>query len=284
MKTLLALDLRDDPMAVLDAALPWIRRLGAVVDVLYVDVWRAELEAHPLPALGGELARVVAETATLLDAALARLPDAHRGRGIVDASTVDDALDRRSGGYALVMVGTHGRTGLAHLWLGSVAERILRRSRASVLVLRPGALPERPDVLWAVDPGEDQDELARAVSSFVARIGGEVDLLTVTPVPAVGSTPEAPWLEPLVAEWCEELRKVQLGRLGRLRERLAPSVAGAIRSELGAPADRIAEAAADHELLVVGTHGREGIPRAVLGSVAERVARTAPCPVLVVKP
>ena len=55
---------------------------------------------------------------------------------------------------------------------------------------------------------------------------------------------------------------------------------------LDAPATEIAQLAADLEadLVVVGTHGRHGIARLLLGSVAEAVVRLAPCPVLVVRP
>jgi len=54
----------------------------------------------------------------------------------------------------------------------------------------------------------------------------------------------------------------------------------------GTAPDEIVQAANDEhaDLIVVGTHGRTGIERLVIGSVAERVVRTAPCPVLTVKP
>jgi universal stress protein A len=58
------------------------------------------------------------------------------------------------------------------------------------------------------------------------------------------------------------------------------------RTELGAPAHVIADAAAkgEYDLVVVGTHGRTGMSHALIGSVAERVVRHAPCPVLSVRP
>jgi nucleotide-binding universal stress UspA family protein len=54
----------------------------------------------------------------------------------------------------------------------------------------------------------------------------------------------------------------------------------------GAPASAIADTAAEEhaDLIVIGTHGRTGLNRLVIGSVAERVVRSAPCPVLTVKP
>ena len=55
--------------------------------------------------------------------------------------------------------------------------------------------------------------------------------------------------------------------------------------EIGAPADAIVHAATErkHDLIVIGTHGRRGIARALLGSVAERVVRAAPGPVLTIR-
>jgi universal stress protein A len=80
------------------------------------------------------------------------------------------------------------------------------------------------------------------------------------------------------------------------RSRAAPRRLEALVSALGAPdgtvvqlraggaAEEIVKYAREVEagLVVVGTHGRTGVSRALLGSVAERVTRTAPCPVLVV--
>lgn len=67
-----------------------------------------------------------------------------------------------------------------------------------------------------------------------------------------------------------------------------PAGAGRVISHLRleAPAEEIAQIAADLEadVVVVGTHGRRGVARLLLGSVAEAVVRLAPCPVLVVRP
>jgi hypothetical protein len=64
------------------------------------------------------------------------------------------------------------------------------------------------------------------------------------------------------------------------------SVSTRCHLRLDAPATEIAQMAADLEadMVVVGTHGRRGIARLLLGSVAEAVVRLAPCPVLVVRP
>ena len=56
-------------------------------------------------------------------------------------------------------------------------------------------------------------------------------------------------------------------------------------TEMGVPADKIVEAAGDRhvDLIVMGTQGRTGLPHLLLGSVAERVVRLAPCPVMVTR-
>ena len=54
-------------------------------------------------------------------------------------------------------------------------------------------------------------------------------------------------------------------------------------SKLGKPAESIIEEAANHQLVICGSHGRTGLSRTLIGSVAEKVVRLAPCPVLVVR-
>jgi nucleotide-binding universal stress UspA family protein len=63
-------------------------------------------------------------------------------------------------------------------------------------------------------------------------------------------------------------------------------VVGSARTLAGAPTHAIVDAAraGNYDLIVVGTHGRTGLPRVLLGSVAENVVRHAHCPVLAVRP
>ena len=82
----------------------------------------------------------------------------------------------------------------------------------------------------------------------------------------------------LVERYVEQRRQAFQGSLDSVRLRA--------HLRLEAPAHELAQIAADLEadLVVVGTHGRRGIARLLLGSVAEAVVRLAPCPVLVVRP
>jgi nucleotide-binding universal stress UspA family protein len=87
-------------------------------------------------------------------------------------------------------------------------------------------------------------------------------------------------------EWDQNIRAEVRGRLQELVEDAAKE---GVKAELlilkGTPYEAIAEAARVNEadLVVLGTHGRKGVSRFFLGSVAARVISTAPCPVLTVR-
>lgn len=70
-----------------------------------------------------------------------------------------------------------------------------------------------------------------------------------------------------------------------LRQRLLPQSAAIDFIQVGAPSEEIVKAAKEWsaDLLVIGSHGRSGMQRALLGSVAETVMRHAPCPVVVIR-
>ena len=84
--------------------------------------------------------------------------------------------------------------------------------------------------------------------------------------------------------WPEEHGLTEL--FARLVEELGRTVPVVVASHPGDAAEEIVRYATLREvdLIVLGTHERTGVRRALLGSVAERVARTAPCPVLTVPP
>jgi len=120
----------------------------------------------------------------------------------------------------------------------------------------------RADILLATDLSGCSGPAARVAAEYARRLGARLHVLHVRP--SETSAPETA-LRRLVAE------------LG------GGPVLSAV--ETGIPvADKIVRYAEDHGigLIVVGTHRRTGVSRALLGSVAERVVRTAACPVLAV--
>lgn len=192
-------------------------------------------------------------------------------------------------GAELVVLGTHGRRGVSHALMGSVAERVVRTAPVPVLTVRgaaPGAAPEAHRgafhrVLIATDFGEDSD---RAVASALDLAGAEglaPTFVHVCELPAYVHSAIAfsPDLMQPVLDWARERMEALLASV---RARF-PGAEGVI--ELGDPRDRILAVASrtGADLVVVGTRGTGGLARLVLGSCAEAIVRTSPVPVLSVR-
>jgi nucleotide-binding universal stress UspA family protein len=113
--------------------------------------------------------------------------------------------------------------------------------------------------------------------------GAEVLLLHVLPPAPIPTTGPLPWtvVEELRAAGTRQAQEHLGTLLGSAR---GFSVKARVRLEAGSPAPRIVEVAREEtaDVIVMGTHGRTGLGRVLLGSVADRVVRLAPCPVVTV--
>lgn len=123
-------------------------------------------------------------------------------------------------------------------------------------------------------------ELARAA-------GGSITLLHVGILPHIYSTDMgfAQPVGPLFVQASEQAAREQRHQLERIaRQEIPETVGHRILVREGYPPQEILDQVRDgqHDLVVMGTHGRTGIKRALLGSVAERVIRESSVPVLVV--
>ncbi len=186
----------------------------------------------------------------------------------------------RSVGAALVVMGTHGRTGWERAVLGSQAEHTLRNAPCPVVTIAPGAsCPAAPQTVVV---GLDFSPASLAATSAVRELGATGHWILVhaatgppdpsarrdtrreaLPVPDRGDIDAR--LEPLVAE----LRRGG----GQVDIRVQNHGAAPLILEI-AERERA-------DLIALGTHARSGLVRALLGSVAADVVRRAPCPVLV---
>lgn len=187
----------------------------------------------------------------------------------------------------LIVMGTHGRSGLDRLKLGSVAEAILRRAPCPVLTIRaatgghPVVHPLRIHLnrmLVATD-FSPSSESALHLSAGLARVlAAEIHLLHVAASPAKVGSPSDP------AACSRETRINE-----KFRRAIGVSRAGDLVSQClvlhGEPAEEILAHAAQTRtrLIVIGTQGRRGLQRLLVGSVAEAVIRGARCPVMVVR-
>ncbi len=222
-----------------------------------------------------------------LDEASARLGTAIAVETVVrggEAAAEIIALAGERGARLLVM-STHGRSGIRRWMRGSVANRILRDAAAPVLVVGPH-VPAAGDALalrhLAVPlDGSPLAEAALPVAGALARaLDARVTLVRVIAW-AVESYPFSP-----VALSLPELDdELEADARAYLHPRSA-AITGAQEVVLhGHTADRLCEfvEAERIDLLVMTTHGRSGVVRAVLGSTADRVLQ-CPAPVLLVRP
>ncbi|MEE8523887.1 MAG: universal stress protein [Thermoanaerobaculia bacterium] len=178
----------------------------------------------------------------------------------------------------LIVVGSSETPG--RMLQGTTADRVLRKATCPVWVVRsPSRLPPRR-ILAPVDLSPLSEESLRRGLELIDRWQGdrlEIEALFVLTHEEIESstqfTPDQ--IERLAAEELESF----CGRLGRGEAMIRKVRIGEIREEI---LHDIGEAATD--LVVVGTHGRSGFERFLLGSVASDMASRAPCSVLVIPP
>ncbi len=197
------------------------------------------------------------------------------------ASTI--ATHAKRVGTELIVTATHGRTGLSHLLMGSVCERILRHAPCPVLVARgttAGKLPDIRNVVVAVDLSEHSKRALDLGAATAAKFGASLDVL---------HSWEAPYFAPNVELDAELFKRIREGAQAELRSFLdkcdLPEGLNVKTTELSGGATATINdyiTAKKPDLLVMGTHGRSGFKHMILGSVAETVIRYAPCPTLVV--
>ncbi|MFQ5457355.1 MAG: universal stress protein [Myxococcota bacterium] len=188
---------------------------------------------------------------------------------------------------SLVVIGSHGRGGAAHLLLGSVSEKVLRESRCPVLVIKRSKWRRKGRVLIALDGSPMAVRVARGGAAIAAQLGARVSVLHVLEdtrwvAEAAASAQPAAILRAITKLGIDRARKDVAATLRKagVKVRRADVL---IRE--GRPQDVIARTAARGAItcIIVGTHARAGATRLLLGSVAESVARRAPAPVLVLK-
>lgn len=192
----------------------------------------------------------------------------------------------------LLIVGTKGKTGLAHVLLGSTAERVIRVAPCPVLVVRAGGARtagkpaachqiEFGRILVPVDFSDCSLDAVEYAALWAHQLKGAITLLHVLEPVSYG-------LDFTLGQSAERQRTKE-----RIHSRLE-QIAGALRRagatadhrvQGGYPADSILDhvRASRADLIVMGTHGWRGLSHVLMGSVAEAVLRQAPCPVLAVR-
>ena len=196
----------------------------------------------------------------------------------------------RSEGADLIVVGTKGKSGLAHVLLGSTAERVIRTAPCPVLAVH---MPSKEQATTEVAVGPirrllvpiDFSDCSLDALEYAAIVAKQaqatIELVHVLEPVSYGL--DFTLIHPGEGE---RTRKRLIARL----EELASALSGAgipvkVHVRGGSPADSILDDAhtLSCDMIVMGTHGRRGLSHVMAGSVAEAVLRQASCPILTVR-
>ena len=144
-------------------------------------------------------------------------------------------------------------------------------------------MTELRTILCPTDFSECSDAALRLALELAKRLGARVQLLHVFQVPIYVGWEDGPAALAATTQFLDEARKHAGDELARLQQQHAASgVTIETKQVDGLPQQKIVELGEDADLIVMGTHGRTGLAHVMLGSVAERVVRTATRPVLTV--
>lgn len=271
------------------------RRSGARLELVCVH---PGLPPGPSGRVPEELARADEELAREEREALEEVAAELRSPDVdveaeMERGSVVEALCRRAGEDAdLVVMATHGRGPLTRLWLGSTADGLIRRCSVPVLLVRPREGGGRRALPRHLVVPLDGSRLARAALDPAARLaeatGGRITLLRVVqPVmgPGFGPADFPQGVDAAATEAAEDEAAEKLGRAAaELRDRGLDVAVEVVRRPDVARAVLDAASGLEADATVMATHGRGGVRRLLLGSVADKVIRGSEDPVLVVHP
>ncbi|MEN9937870.1 MAG: hypothetical protein RLZZ387_4449 [Chloroflexota bacterium] len=271
-------------------------RAGSRLVLAHVHVAAAPLVTDALPGFDDLLdnEQRMSEQAYLTEIA-ARVA----APGVAVTTTVlDDPVVTALHGYALdnsvdlIVMTTHGRGAISRFWLGSVADTLVRRTTLPVLLERPRELARRPDQQRAIQRiliPLDGSALAEQIIPCATELGALSDaeyLLVQAVEPAMarhvggnGSHPSPEHDQQTFAQARQYLEGIaRRMRLGGLRVRTDVLLGPAGASILDAAHTQAVD------LIAMETHGRGGITRLLLGSIADWVLRGTLVPVLLHRP
>lgn len=178
----------------------------------------------------------------------------------------------------LIVVGVRGCNPANQVLMGSLTARVIGYSRTDILVVPLNGTFGLDKILFAIDGSKFSDGAMQRAFTFHRTYGSKLYALSVADVPPhlYGVSPAA--AEGIIANARENLVQVEQ----------KADAAGVLIEPLlreGDPAQLITDIAETQhiELIVIGSHGRSGLGRLLMGSVTERVIGHARCPVLVTR-
>jgi nucleotide-binding universal stress UspA family protein len=195
---------------------------------------------------------------------------------------IDEAVKNKC---TMIVMGRQGRTGLRRLMMGSVTARVIGYSPCDVLVVPSEARQEFKNILIATDGSKYSVKAADEAICLAKRSGG-----TLTVISVISDEYAAHENLELTVKQREKIgNKAESDAEKYTREAREAAQKEAVQAKAfvmsGKPADIIIQMAQEikADLVVLGSHGRTGVDKLLMGSVAERVIVLSACPILVVK-
>ncbi len=202
----------------------------------------------------------------------------YAGDGEPDFGLVETASEI---GAELVIVGSHGRTGYKRVLMGSVSERVVRLAKTDVMIARRRPSGTFKKILVPVDFSDASERALRAAVELV-EAPGEVHVVHFWRPPGYE------WRQRTESDAAAKQRKDAEARGEELVSRYRrDGVTVTYNQDKSAAVPGIMtalERARDYDLVMMGSHGTRRRDRWLLGNVAERIVRHAPCSVWIVRP
>jgi len=245
------------------------------LDMEEYDARHRSEEREYLAKIGASMANGTRVEATLLEGNVAE-----------EIAAYADSVDAD-----MVLITTHGHTGVSRMWLGSVADALVRMTSLPLLIIHPahgGHVPADVasfhHILVPLDGSELSASILPAAEDLARAAGAHLTLLHVVSSSAVLGTRIFPLLPDDIAPAVEKasvyLENVAEGlRASGLEVSVHVEEHDAPGRAIAAIADKL-----EADLIALATHGYGGLKRALLGSVADKVLRSSPLPLLVQRP
>lgn len=193
--------------------------------------------------------------------------------------------------YDLVVVGSHNRHGFQELLLGSVSKNVAEHCKCSILIVKAGqpiciSKGEKIKAIFATDGSEYSLFAAENVSRYIDKSRSAITVLNVT-YPISEIIPADSYIYVDIVRLMEDTRNAAKRIIEETTDILAPSGINIVNNYHidGDAASSIIEESEKNfsNLIIMGSHGKTGITKWLMGSVSSKVFEYAPIPVLIIK-
>ncbi len=280
-------DFSDTSQHALDHAAAIAHRDQARLTVLYVFVNLASMDVPPLVLSPADRERIQVD----LQRMCAKIPPAVPvDLRILEAESVQRTIlaERDGMGADLLVIGTHGRSGVRHLILGSVTEKVIRHAKCPTLVVPPRA-PDVPSdgtltyarILCPIDFSQSSITAFSQARNLAEHTGARLTAIAVVDI--AYELRDSAMLANIDVEAI--VREVESDTRRRLAEIVGDGSAtvDAVVASVSAATTVLEHAARlSTDLIVMGVHGRGALDVRLFGSTTHQVIRHATCPVLVI--